>query len=191
MLAEDVSIGIFFSAAMAFGIAVVGLTQGYQADLFSYFFGNVLAVSPGDLLALFLVTLVVVSLIAYYFRQLLFASFDAEAAQASGVPVGFITYMLLTSMALTVIITVKVVGIILASALLIIPAATGQQVAQDWRVMLLVSLITAISSSLLGLWLSYTVNLPSGPSIVLTATCFFFLSLAVSSWRSRRRPSNR
>ena len=188
---EDVTIGIFFSAAMAFGITIMGMASGYYADLFSFLFGNILAVSNQDLLILASVGGIVLLSLGLCFKGLLFICFDEELAQVNGVPVKTLYYLLLTCIAITVVIAVKVVGIILASALLVIPAATAQELTKNFKWMLVLSIITGLISSLGGLCLSYFYNLPSGSTIVLMASLLFLLAFALSPRRMHLHKASR
>ena len=124
-LYEDTVIGIFFAAGMALGIALLSSLRGYYPEIFSLLFGNILSVSAADLRLLAAVAAIVLLFIAIFFKELLAISFDEETAVASGLPVKFLYFGLLAAMALTVMVSVKLVGIVLASALLVIPAATG------------------------------------------------------------------
>jgi len=180
---EDVSIGIFFAAAMAFGITVVGLTRGYYVDLFGFFFGNILAVSPQDLLILAGIGGLVLLSLGLFFKELLFLCFDEELARVNGIPVGFLHYLLLTCIAVTVVAAVKVVGIILASALLVIPAATARELTKNFRWMLAVSVVMGVISTLGGLCLSYYYDLASGATIVLLSSLLFLLAYTFSPRR--------
>ena len=118
-------------------------------------------------------------------------------ARASGLPTGPLYYILLTAIALTIVVSVKVVGVVLASALLVIPAATGYELSKNYRGMLLISLLTGVVSAIGGLWLSFQYNLASGATIVLVSAVIFFLALLLSPrrcgfWRFRHRhpPAN-
>jgi zinc transport system permease protein len=191
-MAEETSIGIFFSTAMALGIAFFGLSKGIYADLFSFFFGNVLAVETSDLWILGISGSVIMTLLSIYFHPLLFLCFDEEVAQAYGVPVRGLYYLLLTCLAVTTVIAVRVVGIILASALLVIPAATGYELSTNYRGMLLFSIITGIVSAIGGLYISYVLDLASGAAIVLFAAAMFFTAMFLSpkrrlAWRLFRK----
>ena len=181
---EDVSIGIFFSAAMAFGIVVMGFTKGYYADLLSFLFGNILAVTTTDLWVLTGVGGVVLILLGLFFKELLLTCFDEESARVGGVPVDQLYYLLLTCIAVTVVIAVKVVGIILASALLVIPAAAAHEITGNFRRMLLVSVILGVLATTGGLSLSYQFDLASGATIVLLASLIF---LGVLTFSPRRK----
>ncbi|MEW6244738.1 MAG: metal ABC transporter permease [Bacillota bacterium] len=180
---EDTSIGIMFSAAMAAGIVIAGFTKGYYADVFSYFFGNILAVSRQDLIVLGALGGSVLITLTLLHRPLLFICFDEDAAEASGLPVALIYYTLFTAVAITVVLTVKIVGVVLASALLVIPAATGLELCTNYRTVVLVSVLSGVVSSMGGLALSYILDIPSGASIVLVATALFALAFSFSPKR--------
>ncbi len=174
---EDTTIGIFFAATMAFGILLVGLSKRYNMDLFGYLFGNILAISASDVKMVVAVSIVVLSIIAVFFKELLFYSFDEAMAKVSGIPTGFLNYLLLTLLALVIVVSIKVVGIVLVSALLVIPGAAGRQISSNYRGMLAGALLVGFLATTGGLIISYLLNLPSGSTIVLLATLFFFLSL--------------
>ncbi|MFH2068347.1 MAG: metal ABC transporter permease [Candidatus Omnitrophota bacterium] len=174
---EDTTIGIFFAATMAFGILLVGLSKRYNMDLFGYLFGNILAISASDVKMVVAVSIVVLSVIAVFFKELLFYSFDEAMAKVSGIPTGFLNYLLLTLLALVTVVSIKVVGIVLVSALLVIPGAAGRQISSNYRGMLAIAILAGLLAVSGGLILSYFLNIPSGSTIVLLATLFFFLSL--------------
>jgi len=176
-LHEDTVIGIFFAAGMAFGIALLSSFKGYYPEIFSLLFGNILSVSEAELRLLAVVMAIVLLFIGLFFKELLAISFDEEAALAGGLPVSPLYFGLLTAMALTVMVSVKLVGIVLASALLVIPAATGYRLSRNYRTMFLLSLLTGIGGSVGGLILSYLLDLPSGAAIVLFMALLFLISL--------------
>lgn len=182
-LSEDTAIGIFFSGAMAFGIALLSMGKGYYGDAMSYLFGNILAVSTSDLWLLAGAGALVLFFLLGTFKALLCLCFNEELAYAGGLPVSFLYYGLMASMALTVMVAVKTVGIVLASALLVTPAATGYQLSKSYRGMLGISLLSSLVSSLVGLWLSYRYGLASGAAIVLCTTFIFLLSFLFSPRR--------
>jgi ABC-type Mn2+/Zn2+ transport system permease subunit len=172
------AVGIVSAAAMALGVVIVGLSKSYVPDLYSYLFGNILAVRPADLAALVIVGAAVLTVIGLAFRQLLFLTFDGEAAEAAGLPAAGLDQMLLAAVALTVVLTVRVLGIILATALLIAPAATGFQLATNYRGMILLSIGAGVAACIGGLWLSYAAGLASGATITLCSGALFGLSVA-------------
>lgn len=177
---EDTVIGIFFAVGMALGIALISLKEGYHPELFSLLFGNVLAVSTQDLYFLAAVMLAVLLFIVFFFKELLTVSFDEELAKANGLPAVALYLGMLVSLALTVVVSVMVVGVVLSSALLVIPAAAGQRFCRNYRTMLLLSVVVGVLSGLAGLTFSYHYDIPSGASIVLIAALIFFGSFPFS-----------
>jgi len=176
-LSEETAIGIFFPTAMALGVALMAGTPDYRQSLLSYLFGNILLIQQRDLvLAAALVggTLVIVFAL---FKELLFVSVDEETARAAGLPATALRYLLLTLLALTIVSAIKVVGIVLVSAFLVIPAATAQLVAPSMRAMLGLSVLSALISVVVGLWLAWLLDLPSGAAIVLTGAALFCAAL--------------
>lgn len=186
-LHEDTIIGILFSAAMALGVVLIAAAHAYNQDLLSYLFGSILAISWGDVIILAVLSALAVGFLVLFFKELLYFSFDEETATASGVPVRTIYYGLLITIALTIVVSIKLVGIILISALIVIPGATGLQMSRNYRRVILFSLVSAVLSVVLGLQLSFTFNVASGATIVLVMFAFFLLAVAVSPRRSYMR----
>lgn len=182
-ISEDTAIGIFFPTAMALGVAVLSLTPAYRQDLLGYLFGNILSVSSSDLRLLLGLSGVSLGLLTYFYKEFLFLGVDEEAARAAGLPVTRLRFLLLSILALTIVASIKLVGIVLVSAFLVIPAATGQAVAGSMRGMLLISVSSAIVAVTGGLWLSWRWNLPSGAAIVLLSAAVFFLALLIGPRR--------
>ncbi|NMB41919.1 MAG: metal ABC transporter permease [Firmicutes bacterium] len=187
---EDTVIGIFFSTGMALGIMLISLRENYYPELFSLLFGNVLAVTGADLIFLAAVMTGILLFVSFFFKELLAVSFDEELARANGLPTTALYMGLLASLALTVVVTVTVVGIVLSSALLVIPAATGYRLSSNYRTMLPLSIAVGLASGLAGLVFSYYYDIPSGASIVLFAALIFFGSFlpalaakAADTWR--------
>lgn len=185
-LSEDTAIGIFFPTAMALGVALMAGTPDYRQNLLGYLFGNILLVQDGDLI--FAGVLVGGSLVAAlaFFKELLFISVDEETARAAGLPAVALRYLLLTLIAVTIVSAIKVVGIILVSAFLVIPAATAQIVAPSVRWMLALSVAFALGSVVGGLWMSWALDLPSGAAIVLVAAALFLVVMGGRRVMSRR-----
>ncbi len=180
---EDTTIGILFTASMALGALVVGLSRRYNLDLMSYLFGSVLAMSWGDVIAAAALSLLACLFLGALFKELLFVSFDEETAAASGLPVRLAYYGLLVVMALVIVVSIKLVGIILVSALLVMPSAAGMQLSRDYRVVLAFAALDGLASMALGLWVSYAADIPPGATIVMVMFGFFLLSLAASPRR--------
>ncbi len=173
---EDTTIGILWATGMAIGIIFIGLSRGYAPDLFSYLFGNILTVPYSDLLLMLLLNLVIISGVYLSYNELLAVSFDEEHARAIGVPVDRINLLLLCLVALTVILLIRVVGIILVIALLTIPAATANLLVQNsLRKMMLLSIVFGVFYTMGGLILSYIFDIASGATIILLSVIVFIL----------------
>jgi len=182
----DVSIGILYTATMALAILFIGLMKGYNAEVYGYLFGSVLSVTPEELRAILLLSLIVLGVLLAFSKELYFIAFDQEMAEASGVPARRIFYLLLTLVALTVVVSLKTVGAILVFAMILIPASTAYQLTHSLSRMTAYAVIIGVASAVGGVLLSYVWDLPSGPAIVLLATTLFFLSVLLSPKRLRR-----
>lgn len=182
-VSEDTAIGVFFPTAMAMGVVLISISPEYRQDLMAYLFGNILSVQRAEVLPLAALSAVSLGLVGWWFKELLFLGVDEEAAQAVGVPARPLRFLLLTVLAVTIVASVRLVGIVLVSAFLVIPAATGQAVARSLGQMLAVAVASAVASVVLGLWLSWLWDLPSGAAIVLVSAVLFFGALLVGTRR--------
>lgn len=180
---EDTAIGIFFAATMALGVLLIGLMRRYNVDLFGYLFGSVLAVTRQDLWISLVLGAAVLLIVALFFKELLFITLDPEMARVSGLPADQLYLMLLGLIAVTVVLSIKVVGIILVSALLVIPAAAAFQLTEDFHTMMRLAIVIGNTAAIVGLFLSYWLNTASGATMVLTATLIFVLSALLSPRR--------
>jgi zinc transport system permease protein len=186
---EDAAIGITFSGTMALGIAIIASSGSYASGLFSYLFGSILSISGSDIAVIAAYCGVILVIVAALFKHMLYASFDEDVASVSGVPVGLLHYLLLILIALAIVASIKLVGIILVSALLVLPAATANQIARTYRKVLALSVITAMIALVAGLVLSYGFDLPSGATIVLCSCSIFIVCFATARLRRRKRES--
>lgn len=184
---EDTLIGALWAIGMAVGILFIAKTPGYQADLMSYLFGNILLVPPQSLWFMAALDAVLLLVVGLYHRQFLAVVFDEEFARLRGVPVTFFYLLLLVLVAVTVVLLIQVVGLILVLALLTLPAAVaGHYVHSLGRIMLLATLLgSAVSVS--GLALSYQPDLPAGPVIILLAGAMYVASATFVHLRARLR----
>ena len=179
----DAAIGIVSAAGIAGGVVLAAVSGGFNVDLFSYLFGNILAISPGELLLAVLLFLVVVGSVLAGYRQLFAITFDEELARSSGIKVERYNEMLVLLTALTVVLAMKVVGILLVSALLIIPAVTALQLARSFQGTIVVAALVAVVSVVGGIVVAFLANLPAGALIVLLNIALF---LAAYAWRRGR-----
>jgi ABC-type Mn2+/Zn2+ transport system permease subunit len=188
----DTAIGVLFVGAFALGIAIVSRQEGYIVDLFSFVFGNVLGVGKGDLLLIATVGATVLVLVAVFYKELLFTAYDPAMAAAAGLPVAAMQYGLLALIALTIVISLKAVGIVLVVAMLVTPAATAQLLVRRLHLIMAVGAGVGIVSSVVGLYLSYHADVAASAAVVLTATVIFLLTFLLSPRRGilgLRRPS--
>lgn len=181
---RDVAIGVFFSGAMALGVVLFGLERGARQDLFGYLFGNVLAIRPAELAVLAGVAAAVLATVAVFFHELLFVAYDEEVAHAYGHRVAWLDRLLLVLLAAAVVVGVRLVGVLLIEALLVVPAATAALWAPHWRSQIALSTAIAVASGVGGLALAYALDLAAGGTIALVAVVLFFLSLLVRGRRS-------
>lgn len=175
----DTTIGIFFPLTMALGIIFIGLSKRYNVDLFGYLFGSILAVTSGDLILAAILGAGILLVTILLFKEFLFVAFDEEVARASGLSVVALDHIFLTMLALAVVISIKVIGIVLVSALLVIPGATALQLTRRYSRAILYSILSALIATVGGLFLSYYLDLASGATIVAVAALLFFLALFV------------
>jgi zinc transport system permease protein len=185
----DTVIGAMWAIGMASGIILLDLTAGYKADLMSYLFGSILAVPARYLWWMLGLNALIVALVILFYKELLATSFDETFAITRNVPVEVIHLAMVGLIALAVVMMMRVVGLIMVIALLTMPAAIAVQWIKNVRwAMLLATLLSALFS-LTGLWLSYSLNLTSGATIILVAGVAYLVSLALA--RVRRAPATR
>lgn len=191
---EDTATGVIFSAMFALGVALISTVRSYTTDLTHFLFGNVLGVSTGDLWLVSISGGVVILFIFIFYKEFLVLSFDPILAKTLRLPVNFLNYTLLVMMAVTIVLSLQTVGIALMSAMLVTPAATAYLLTSRLPVMMALSVLVGILSAVTGLYLSFYVNVASGPAIVLASTLFFLIAFVVSprqGFFKRRRPQER
>ncbi|MDX1283943.1 MAG: metal ABC transporter permease [Draconibacterium sp.] len=172
---EDSSIAIWWSLGMALGIIFVFLTPGYTPNLMSYLFGNILTVTISELWWMFALNVIIIAFFILFFRKILYIAFDEEFARAAGLPVALFNYLTITLIALTVVLNIRVVGIILILSLLTIPQATANLFTKDFKKLLILSSVFAFIGTISGLFISYFLNIPSGAAIIFTLVIMFGL----------------
>jgi manganese/iron transport system permease protein len=174
---QDTAIGVLFAGTFALGVFLFSTIQGYVADLFSFLFGNVLAISPQDLVALILLGGAVIAIVAVLWKELLYATFDPLGAAASGIPVDRLELLFLALVALTIVVSLQAVGIILVVAMLVTPAATAQMLTVRFTRLMLLAALVGVVSAILGLYLSFWLDVASGATIVLVQTGLFLIAM--------------
>lgn len=182
---RDSLIGIMWSFGMALGMIFIAITPGYSANLMTYLFGNVLTVTTADLVIMFALAVLVVGFFFLLFKEIVYVSFDEDFALTQGIPVHFINFSLISLVALTIVINIRVVGIILVMSLLTIPQATAGLIANSFKHVIFLSIGFGLLSSVAGLFLSYQFNIPSGAAIIFFSIIIFFVVRTIVAIRTR------
>jgi manganese/iron transport system permease protein len=186
-LRGDTAIGVLFAGMFALGIFLFSRIPNYVGDLFGFLFGEILGIGDGDLLALTLLAVIVLAIVAVFWKELLYSTFDPLGAAAAGLPVARLDYLFLALIALTIVVSLQAVGIILVVAMLVTPAAVGQLVATSFGRLVVVAIAVGISGPIVGLYLSYWLDSATGATIVLVETATFIVVLVAKRgpWTSR------
>jgi len=178
---EDAAMGIVFSAFFALGITLITLIQkSNKIDLNHFLFGNILGVTSDEVWNTAFIAAIVLLVVGLLYKELLFYTFDPLGAQAVGLPVNLLNFGLMLLIALTIVASMKAVGVILVLSLLITPGATAYLLVKRLHQVMMLGAAIGIISSISGMYLSYFFNLPSGPAIVLVASGLFVLALLFS-----------
>jgi manganese/iron transport system permease protein len=184
-LRADAIIGVLFAGMFALGVAIFSSIPNYVGDLFHFLFGDVLGISVGDLIALTLLVFGLLVVLRLLWKELLFSTFDPLGAGAAGLPVRRLDDLLLILIAVTIVISLQAVGIVLVVAMITTPAATAQLVVKRFTAMIQVAALIGVSAAVVGLYLSYSLDIASGAAIVILETLLFLLVLAGTSIRTR------
>jgi len=182
-LHEDAVIGMLLVTSMALGLVVIRWARVYNVDLMAYLFGSLLGLEFSDLLLILALGALSLLYLALFYKELLFITFDEETARASGIAVDPIYAGFLVNLALVVAISIKLVGVILVSALLVFPCAVGLQWSRNYRGVVAVAQLAGVVSVVAGLYVSYRLDVASGASIVLVLFALFLVSLLLSPGR--------
>lgn len=174
-LPEDTAIGILWAMGMSIGIILVSLTPGYAPDLMTYLFGNILTVPSSDIVLMLLLDAIIILVVYSFYKEFLALCFDEEFATVRGVHAERLYLVLLCLIALTIVVLIRVVGVILVIALLTIPAAMSRQFTSNLKKMMLLSIMFGAVFSSGGIWLSYLFDVPSGATIVLVMSAVYLL----------------
>jgi len=178
-LSEDAVIGVFFSGSMALGIVLFSMRRGFQQDLFGYLFGNVLTISSHELIGLSLIAVTVAVVVLLAFKDFLFIAYDEEVARAYGRPVDGLNTLLLVLLAVTIIVGVRLVGVLLIEALLVVPAATASLWSEGFRTQVALAAAIGALCGVAGLAIAYGLDIAAGGAIVLVGIAAFFTSFLV------------
>lgn len=178
-LSSDTAIGIFFAVSVALGVLFISLEREYQVDAWHLLFGSILGVGRQELAIIAAVGALALAALLASWSRLAYATFDEELAQSDGVPVRLLDYLLFALAAVVIVASIRVVGVVLIAAYLVIPAAAARLMARSLLSMTLLSLAIALASTALGLVASYFLDVPSGSTIILTQA-LVFIAAAIS-----------
>lgn len=188
-LPEDTATGILWAVGMALGVIFIGLSAGYAPDLMSYLFGNILTVPLSDIYLMAGLDVTIILLVIAFYKEFLLLSFDEEFGTIVGMPVNALYLLLLCMVALTVVVLIRVVGMILVIAMLTFPSALARQFTNNVMKMMALAVVFGFAFTFAGLWLSYLLNLASGATIILLSGLVLLMSYGANGIRSRIRSS--
>ena len=186
----DAAISVVYTLMMALAVLFIGFMKEANPQVYGYLFGNLLSVTPDDVLQIAALAAGILIVLARFFKEFHFISFDQEMAEASGIPARPLFFLLLGLVALTIVVSMKAVGAILVVALLVIPAAAAQQWATTMRAMMTGAIAIGLLSAWAGVALSWRLDIASGATIILLAMAIFFLSVFFSPKRRGARPTS-
>jgi zinc transport system permease protein len=172
--APDTILAMILPGGLALSVLLMALGKGSSGQLFTYLFGSITTVQDSEVMAIAVLGVIVVGVILFFYRQLLYVSFDEDSARINGIRVPFINFLFITITALTVSVAMRIVGALLIGALMIIPSSTAMQVARGFWQGIGISIAVALFDVIAGLTLSYYLNVPSGATIVLTSLFVYF-----------------
>ena len=175
VLKEDTAIGVVFAGFFALGVAMLSATGNYTVDLAHFLFGNLLSVSSADLLLTVILGSAVLLVIFLFYKEFLVMTFDPTLAVTLRLPTTFLRYLLLVLIAVTIVISLQVVGIALMMAMLVTPAATASLLTRRLPAMMAMAAVIGAGSGVIGLYASFYLNIASGPTVVLVTTILFAL----------------
>jgi manganese/iron transport system permease protein len=176
-LRADTAIGVLFAGTFALGIFLYSTISGYVGDLFGFLVGNVLAIGTADLVGLVVLGALVLAVVAVLWKELLYATFDPLGAAAAGLRVDLLEYLFLALVALTIVVSLQAVGIILVVALLVTPAAAAQLLTVRFGRLMGLAVVIGVTTSVVGLYLSFWLDVASGATIVLVQSLVFAVAL--------------
>ena len=192
---EDSAIAAVWSLGMALGVIFIFLTPGYAPNLTAYLFGNILTITQGDLVAITLLAIALVVLFGLFLREIVYVAFDRDFArtqglpvrwiESQGLPVRWIEYGMMCLIAVTIVLSIRLVGIMLLISLLTLPQITVNLLTADFRKIILGSILLGFLGCVAGLFLSYFLNIPSGAFIILVLVVFFLIGKAIKGVRMR------
>ncbi len=181
----DAAIGIVSSIGISAGVIIASVAGGFNVDLFSYLFGSILAINTTEVIVSIALSVVLITLLVLFYEDLFATTFSEDAARTSGIQTTRINGILVLLVALTVVLAMRVVGIMLISALLILPPVTALQIARSFRATIFISATTGLISVVLGIFISFLLNFPTGATVVIINFLLFIVGFAIGRARTR------
>lgn len=188
---EDSAIGLIWSLGMAIGIIFIYLTPGYAPNLMSFLFGNILSVTSTDIIWMAIVDAFILLIFATMYRPILYVAFDREYARSQNFPTRIVSYLMATLVAITIVISIRVVGIVLLISLLTIPSVIGNLISKSFNRILIYGSVIAALSAFAGLYISYKTNIPSGASTIFVLTLTLIAVKTTTFVRNKRSLKSR
>jgi zinc transport system permease protein len=185
---EDSAIGMMWGVGMAIGVLFMSLRPGYTSgDMSAFLFGNIVTITTTDIIILAVVTALLLVGAALWHRSIMFTAFDRKFAQASGVKVGLISYIMAVVTAITIVLSIRVMGIVLLISLLTMPVVAAAMLFKEYRRIAAAAVAIAITSNLIGMTFSYYAEVPSGPAIIFALTVAILIIKLLSLWVIRQK----
>lgn len=181
----DAIIGILASLGLATGVILSSISTGFNIDIFSYLFGNILSITQQELLFVIIGSIMILSIIILFYQEFMAISFNPEQAKISGIPVTILDILFSIITALTVLMSIKLAGALLVSALIILPASSSLQIAKSFQNTMLFAIVFALISILIGIIVSFIFNIPTGATIVTVNAIIFFAILIIKLLKTK------
>lgn len=183
---EDSAIGILWSAGMAIGIIFISLTPGYAPNLMSFLFGNILSVTSNNILWMLVVDIIILAVFMAFYRPIMYTAFDRAYSASQNMPVRIIGYIMAALTAVTIVISIRVVGIVLLISLLTVPAVAANMMTKRMSLIMMTASALAAVNAFIGLYISYRTGIPSGASIIFTL-CFTLIIVKLLTLRNSKK----
>jgi len=181
---EDSAIAVFWSLGMAIGIILTFLAPGYAPNLSEYLFGNILTITRTDLISLIVLSFLIILFFAMFYHDIVSVSFDSEFAQTRRIPTQFIEYMMMLFIAVTIVLSIRLVGIVLLMSLITVPQMTANLFTVNYSKLISLSILFSFIGCVAGLFLSYYLNVPSGAFIIFVLILMFLIAKGVKSLKT-------
>jgi len=182
-ISGDASVAVLLSSGIAVGLVIIGISGGYTIDIFSFLFGSILLVSVNDTILILALTGVILIVVLLLYRQILYSTFNEEQAKVSGIPVEKINYLVVFMAGITVVTSIQLVGVLLISALFVIPNVTAIMYGKGFKQTAIISISFSIFSVVTGILISYMLNITPAGTIVLLSIGLFAVTMGIRSSR--------